>query len=100
MAASSLQDVSFRSYDVPDQTRYLDDTLQSQSTQRKWQEKVMASRSGDVWWKIEPKQLVMTFAELLHIYSDKTATSLKVNALVAYPVHVASLNSMEKSRGT
>lgn len=33
----------------------------------------------------------LSFEKTVHVYSDKTATALKTNAIVAYPVHVVLL---------
>lgn len=58
----------------------------------------MASRSSEVWWKSKTKHLPRSFAELIRIYSEKMATSLKSNAIVAYPVLVVRLDSTERRR--
>lgn len=57
----------------------------------------MASRGCAVGWKSESSQLPRLFAELVQIYSERTAMSLEYDAPVAYSAHLVCLKVTEKS---
>lgn len=58
----------------------------------------MALVSGDLWLNRETKQFSRLFAELTQIYFEKSGTSLRLDALVAYHVHVVWWNFPERKR--
>lgn len=51
---------------------------------KKVQKKMTGSRGSDVRSYSETNQLLRSFAELIDVYSGRTATSWKCNELVAY----------------
>lgn len=54
---------------------------------------VMKSKGQNgAWWNDSDKNFPRSFVGLVQLYSDKTATTLKANALVAYPIHAVLLN--------
>lgn len=61
--------------------------------------KVTGSASRDVRGNVENGDLPKSSAGLVQIYSDKTATSLKLDELVACPIDVVRLDSAERTRG-
>lgn len=46
-------------------------------------------------WNDDSAAFPKSFVEFVKIFSDKTAASLRVSALVAYPVNIALLNYSE-----
>lgn len=42
--------------------------------------------------------MLKSFVELLQVYSDKTAISLRLSAIVAYPAHVERLSFRERKK--
>ena len=59
-------------------------------------ETIKKSTNGRVMWNISPEK--ESFVGLGQIYSDKTQTSLRANALTLYPVHLTLLNLREEDR--
>lgn len=53
---------------------------------------MLGSARKDLWWTSETGDLPRLFTCLIQNYSNKTATSLKFSALVAYGAHVVWLN--------
>ena len=49
-------------------------------------------KSGNNIWNDHSNFYPRSFVGFLQVYSDKTATTLKANAMVAYPIHVVFLN--------
>lgn len=47
----------------------------------------MGPKIAEVLWNVGDSEVPKSFLGLLKMYSDKTATSLKFNALAAYLVH-------------
>lgn len=70
--------------DVPEGTGQTSGTLYSQMTHRKLEERVMASKSRDVWQNGKTSGLPRSIEELIQIYFDETETSLKFSTLLAY----------------
>lgn len=88
MAVSSLQDAR-RMFQKADGIRLVRCPPETQ----KWvRERLIALRSRDLCCNSETSQLPSPLAGLIQIYSDKTATSSKFDALVSYIVLVVSLN--------
>ena len=55
-------------------------------------QRVQLSDDPQVVWAEETDPTPSSFAGLLQVYSDKSSTSLKSSAIVAYPIHVTLLN--------
>lgn len=51
-----------------------------------------------VYWTDLDDPKPTSFVGLVQIYSDKTATTLKANALIAYPIHAVLLNCSLRHR--
>lgn len=88
----------FQLAQLPEKTWHLVCTLYGQKTQRRVQKKAMASRSSEVRWNGAATQLRRSFPELIQIYSNKTGSSLKFNALVTDLARVAWLNATGRKR--
>lgn len=58
----------------------------------------MGSRKTDALWNVDDSGISKSILGLIQVYSDKTATSLKYRALVAYPIYVVWLNLNVKQR--
>lgn len=99
MAMSSLQNVLFDSQDALEETRSSDDRLHGQITQGKVRERVLESKSSEMYWNRENHQLPRSPTELRQIYFGKTKTSLKSSAFVAYQIVVVWLSlTLRKKR--
>lgn len=72
-------------------------TFHGQKKQEKVQKRAMGSRSSDMWWNSDTTQLSRSLAGFLHIYSETTAKSLKINALVTTPARAVCLNDRGKN---
>lgn len=59
---------------------------------------VQRSTSRNIFWNEKEGEEKLSFVGMLQVYTDKTATSLKANAVVAYPVHVVLLNFTQTFR--
>lgn len=59
------------------------------------QERVTALRSSERLWNSKNNQLPRSTADLIKKYSDRTATSLKFYAFVAYQAYVVWLDFTE-----
>jgi len=59
---------------------------------------VMSSRSKDSFWVDSVADKNSSFVGFFQLYSDKTAMTLKSNAMVAYPVHLVLLNASPSFR--
>lgn len=92
------QAVFFSLQDVSKETEHSVGTLQRQNRQGRVQERMVAFRSSEVWWNSATSQLLRSLAGLINIYSDKTASSVKFSAIVAYPAHVLWSNVTERGR--
>ena len=59
---------------------------------------VMESQYHDIFWNEESPYTAKSCVGFLQIYTDKTVTTLKANALVAYPIHIVFANATVKFR--
>lgn len=98
MTMRFLQKVAFSPQDAPEKTWHFVHTLGDRSTRSKMQERVVASRSSDVWWNSETSQLPGSFASLIQIYSDKTAISLQQKGLSPNTALVVWLNATKRKK--
>lgn len=98
MWRSGSGSVYFSSGDVPAGTAHPVSTKFGKEIERKVRERVMRSPKSEVLWNARENEMPKSFSGLIQIYSDKTATSLKCSALVAYPVHVVWLNFTARQR--
>lgn len=72
-------------------------TLYASSIYESVRVRVMGSPGSSVFWTNEnDSSASFFFVGVLQLYSDKTATTLKANTIVAYHVHVVLLNFVEK----
>lgn len=71
-------------------TRYLKEIYHSTRTE------VMRSVEDDLFWNESLSEPMPRFVEIVQVYGDKTATTLKAKAIVAYKVHLVSLNFSKK----
>lgn len=62
-------------------------------------ERVVKSGNCHVVWNKSSECLPNRFLGLLQLFSDKTATFLKCNSLVAYHIHAMCLNVTARQRG-
>lgn len=85
---STSFDSFFRSEVFSSGMAHTTSTQYSQIIERTVRERATASKEAEVLWHVDGKEVPGSFLGLLQIYSHKTATSPKCNALVAYPVHV------------
>lgn len=60
--------------------------------------KMARSAERDLCWCTQSRELLRPIGGLIQTYSDKTATSLMLNALVPYRGHVTCLSSTAKKR--
>ena len=58
----------------------------------------MASEDRSIFWRNQNSSSAPHFPAFLQLYSDKTATTMKSSALVAYPLHLTFLNFDSKFR--
>lgn len=56
------------------------------------QQSIMSSDQDNVFWNSNPSLGPISFVGCLQIFSDKSKTTLKTKALVAYPVHLTFQN--------
>lgn len=71
-------------------------TLRGQNRQREVRERVLASRSGEVWWKSELNQLPSWFVELIRIRFDKRVKSPKSYQLATRPVYAMWMSCIRR----
>lgn len=74
-------------------------TEHNQLIERTVQGTVIGLKRSEFLLKARENGLPRSFLGLMQMYPYETATSLKCNALVAYPVHVMWLNFTAKRRG-
>lgn len=63
------------------------------------QQTVMNNEDDNVFWIECSEEWPQSFVVFVQIYSDKTATTSKSRALVAYPVRVVLINIYAFCRG-
>lgn len=73
-------------------------TLRKKNIEKKVRERLIGSRRRDIRWSSEGENLPRSLAVPIQTLLDKTATSLKINALVAHLAHVVWLKTMERRR--
>lgn len=99
MAMSLLQDVFSSLQEVSEEKAHSVGTLHEKCTVRMIEERLIASRSSEVWWNSESSQLPRSFAGLIRVYFSNAAKFLKFNADIGYPAHVMRLHFMERMIG-
>lgn len=83
---------------VPGGTAHLISSKYSKKIKRTVQEETTGSNQADILWIVDDNEVSKSFLWLIQVYSDKNATFLKCNALVAYPAHVLWLNLNARQR--
>lgn len=92
------QVVLFSSQDVPIQGEHSSAGPHGQDTKNEVCETVMESARRNMWRSSERGDFPLSFTGLIQVYSNRTTTSLKFNALVAYSAHVVRLTFTKRER--
>lgn len=98
MKVGLSQDVLLSSQDDPKQVGHFVAALHGQDKEGKAPKTLAGSAKRDVWWSAESEHLPRSCAGLIQTYIDKTATTLRLNTLAAYPAHVVWLNFTGEER--
>lgn len=92
------QDVFSSSQSVPNHVGNPVAALHRRETEREVRKRVMGSAREDVLWSTESWNLPKSFANLIQIYSNKTALFPKLNAHAACSIHMVWWNVTERKR--
>lgn len=88
----------FRSKVAPVEMAHSTSTKYSKMIERIGRKVAMGSSKGEVLWSVDETEMAKPFRGLVQLQCSNTATSLRCNAAVAYPVLVVWLNSNPTQR--